>query len=181
MLLLIHNAADLDSAIASASELLVHRRRRLAEVRDADELLGVWLRRARDGDLPWSVASAGVHESLSLMGIWSLCSVDDTSPSSMRPEERRRRILDSLSGPVISCAANETRPFIPVFDAVEAAESIDLTVRELRREYPHLIGGSWFVDHPVLGLVGPKGSSEASVGSTRVDRATHRMKKGTRL
>jgi len=181
MFLLIRSAADLDFAIASANEFLIHQRRRLAGVRDADELLGVWLRLARDTDL-WSGASADMRESFSLLGIWSLCWVDHTSPSGTRsPEERRRRLFETLSNPAASWASNDPPAFIPVFDAAEADESIDGTVRELRREYPDLIGGSWFVDHPTRGLIGPKGTSDASVGSTRLDRPTHGMKKGTRL
>ena len=48
MLLLIRSADDVRSAVEAASEFLVYRRQRFAEAREADEVLGIWLRRELD-------------------------------------------------------------------------------------------------------------------------------------
>jgi hypothetical protein len=180
MLLLIRSADDVRSAVKAASEFLVYRRRRLAESREADELLGVWLRRELDVDLPswlWfdrelgagmsidvpkdaskvglGESGVGIRESFSLPGLWALCWIDGTLVSTAHSAtERRRIILDSLSGTAsASRSSSATARFFPVFAADDALESIKATMSDLEDRYPHMIGATWFLDDRERGIV----------------------------
>ena len=179
MLLLVRSADDVRSAVETASEFLVYRRQRFAEAREADEVLGIWLRRELDADLPawlWldreleagvSVdvpgdaskvspeADVGIRESFSLSGLWTLCRIDGTLLGTAHTAtERRRTILDSLLGTTsASQSSSATETFFPVFAAADAVESIKVTMRELQDRYPQIIGGTWFVDDRERGIV----------------------------
>ena len=171
MLLLIRSADDVHSAVEAASELMVYRRHRFAEAREADEVLGIWLRRELDADLPawlWldrelgdtskvspGESGVGIRESFSLSGLWTLCWVDGTLlRTAHSATERRRTILDSLVGAAsASRSLGATETFFPVFAAVDAVESIKATMSELEDRYPQMIGGTWFVDDRVRGIV----------------------------
>ena len=184
MLLLIRSADDVRAAVETASELLVYRRQRFAEAREADEVLGVWLRRELDADLPawlWldrdrgagtsidvprdtskvrlGESGVGIRESFSRSGLWTLCWIDGTLLSTAHSAtERRRTILDSLLGTAsASRSSSATETFFPVFAAVDAVESIKTTMSELAARYPQMIGGTWFVDDRVRGIVPAQG------------------------
>ena len=164
MLLLIRSADDARSAVEAASELLVYRRQRFAEAREADEVLGIWLRRELDADVPTSKVSpgesgVGIRESFSLSGLWTLCWIDGTLlRTAHSPTERRRAILDSLWGtPSASQSSSATETFFPVFAAVDAVGSIKATMSELEDRYPQLLGGTWFLDDRERGIVPAQG------------------------
>ena len=180
MLLLIRSADDVRSVVETASEFLVYRRQRFAEAREADEVLGIWLRRELDADLPawlWldrdrgagmsvdvpgdtskvspGESGVGIRESFSRSGLWTLCWIDGTLLSTAHSAtERRRTILDSLLGTAsASRPSSATETFFPVFAAADAVESIKATMSELEDRYPQMIGGTWFVDDRVRGMV----------------------------
>jgi hypothetical protein len=184
LLLIVRSADDVRSAVEAANEFLVHLRRRFPEPREVDEVLGLWLRRELDADLPawlWldrerglgmrvdapagetpgqgpREADVGVRESFSLSGLWSLCWIDGTLlRESKSPEERRRRILDALVRDAAAEAASQPGAFFPVFEATEPLDLVDENLRQLRDRYPHLVGGRWFVDDRERGIVGPRG------------------------
>ena len=175
MLLLIRSADDVRSAVKAAGEFLVYRRRHFAEPRETDEVLGIWLRRELDADLPawlWfdrkvgagvrvdslagetasrlgpREAAVGILESFSLSGLWTLCWIDGTLlREAQSSAERRRGILDAVwSTASASQSPCEPRTFFPVFTARDASDSIGATMRELQDHYPKLVGGTWFVD-----------------------------------
>ena len=188
MLLLIRSADDVRSAVKAASEFLVYRRRHFEEPRETDEVLGIWLRRELDADLPawlWfdrelgagvrvdslpageaasrlspREAAVGILESFSLSGLWTLCWIDGTLlREAPSSAERRRRILDAvLSTAAASQSPCEPGTFFPVFGASDGSDSIDATMRELQEHYPKLIGGTWFIDDRDRGLVSAKGA-----------------------
>ncbi len=180
MLLLVRSADDVRPAVEAANEFLVYQRQRVAEPRETDEILGIWLRRELDGDLPawlWldrevgagvsvhvprdaskispGEAGVGIRESFSLSGLWTLCWFDGTRVRSAHSAaERRRTILDSLFGtPSASQSSSATETFFPVFAAADAVESIKATIREIHDRYPQIIGGTWFVDDREHGIV----------------------------
>ena len=180
MLLLIRSADDVRSAIEAASEFLVYRRQRFAEPPEADDVLGIWLRRELDADLPawiWfdrelgagvsidvpgdtskvslGEAGVGIRESFSLSGLWTLGWIDGTRLSTAHSAtERRRTILDSLlSTASASRSSSAMKTFFPVFAAADAVESIKTTMSELEACYPQRIGRTWFVDDRVRGIV----------------------------
>ena len=174
VLLLIRSADDVRSAVETASELMAYRRHRFAEAREVDEILGIWLRRELDADFPawlWldrdlgvpgdasrispGEAGVGIRESLSLSGLWTLCWLDGTLLNTAHSAtERRRTILDSLLATAsASRSSSATETFFAVFAAVDAVESIKATLSELKDLYPRVIGGTWFVDDWVRGLV----------------------------
>ena len=182
MLLLIRSADDVRSAVKAASEFLVYRRRHFAEPRETDEVLGIWLRRELDADLPawlWfdrelgagvrvdslpretasrlgpREAPVGILESFSRSGLWTLCWIDGTLLRETQiSAERRRGILDAvLSTASASQSPCEPGTFFPVFGARDASDSIDAIMRELQDHYPKLIGGTWFVDDRERGIV----------------------------
>ena len=186
VLLLIRSADDVRFAVEAASEFLVYRRRHFTEPRETDEVLGIWLRRELDADLPaWRwfdrevgagvrvdslpgetaaglgprEAAVGILESFSLSGLWTLCWIDGTLlREAQSSAERRRGILDAvLSTASASQSPCEPGTFFPVFGAVDASDSIDATMRELQEHYPKLIGGTWFIDDRDRGLVSAKG------------------------
>ena len=187
MLLLIRSADDVRSAVKAASEFLVYRRRHFAEPRETDEVLGIWLRRELDADLPawlWfdrelgagvrvdsltgetasrlgpREAAVGILESFSLSGLWTLCWIDGTLLRETQiSAERRRGILDAvLSTASASQSPCEPETFFPVFGASDASDSIDAIMRELQDHYPKLIGGTWFIDDRERGLVSATGA-----------------------
>ena len=185
MLLLIRSADDVRSAVETASELLVYRRQRFAEASEADEVLGIWLRRELDADLPawlWldrelgggvsidapgrdtskvslGKSGVGIRESFSLSGLWTLCRIDGTLLSTAHSATgRRRTILDSLLGTAsASRPSSATETFFPVFAADDAVESIKATMSELEDRYPQMIGGTWFLDDRERGIVPAQG------------------------
>ncbi len=171
-LLLIRSADDVRSAVAAASAFLVYRRQRFAEAREADEALGIWLRRELDADLlawPWldrevgagmsmvspGTSGVGIRESFSSSGLWTLCWIDGTIlRTAHSATERRRTILDSFSCTTsASRSSSATETFFPVFAAADAVESIKATMSELEDRYPQMIGGTWFVDDRGRGIV----------------------------
>ena len=190
MLLLVRSADDVRAAVKTASEFLVYRRRHFAEpreTRETDEVLGIWLRRELDADLPawlWfdrelgagvrvdflqaatafrlgsREAAVGILESFSLSGLWTLCWIDGALlREAPSSAERRRRILDAvLSTASASQSPCEPGAFFPVFGASDASDSIDAIMRELQDHYPKLIGGTWFVDDRERGIVSAKGA-----------------------
>ena len=181
MLLLIRSADEVHSAVEAANEFLVYRRQRFAEASEADEVLGIWLRRELDADLPawlWldrelgggvsidapgrdtskvsrGKSGVGIRESFSLSGLWTLCWIDGTLlRTAHSATDRRRTILDSLVGtPSASRALGATESFFPVLAAVDTVESIKATMSELEDRYPQMVGGTWFVDDRVRGIV----------------------------
>jgi len=181
MLLLIRSADDVRSAVKAASEFLVYRRRRSAEPREADELLGVWLRRELDADLPtwlWfdrelgagmssdvpedaskvglGESGVGIRESFSLSGLWTLCWIDGTllRTAHAHSAAERRIVLDSILGAAsASRSSSATETFFPVFAAADAVESIKATMSDLEDRYPRMIGGTWFLDDRERGIV----------------------------
>lgn len=182
MLLLVRSSDDVRSSIKAASEFLVYRRRHFAEPRETDEVLGIWLRRELDADLPawlWfdrelgagvrvdslpgetasqlgpREAAVGILESFSLSGLCTLCWIDGTLlREAQSSAERRRGILDAvLSTASASQSPCEPGTFFPVFGASDASDSIDAIMRELQDHYPKLIGGTWFVDDRERGIV----------------------------
>ncbi len=186
MLLLVRSAGDVRSAVEAASDVLVYRRRHFAE--DRQEVLGIWLKRELEAGLPtWpsscaelgtgvpvnsqagaiaadplgGEAAAGIRESFSLLGIWTLCCMDGAIlREAESPRERRRRILDALlSTSAAARSSGEPGTFFPVFGATEASDSIAATMRELRERYPQLIGGTSFVDDESGGIVSERGAA----------------------
>ena len=180
MLLLIRSADDVCSAVEAASKFLVYQRQRFAESREADEVLGVWLRREIDAHLPawpWfdrelgagmsfdvsrdtskvspGESGVGIRESFSLSGLWALCWIDGTLLSTAHSAtQRRRTILDSLLGTASASQSSiATETFFPVFAAADAVESIKATMREIKDRYPQIVGGTWFVDDRERGIV----------------------------
>lgn len=179
MLLLVRGADDVRSAVEAASKFLVYQRQRFAESREADEVLGVWLRRELDAHLPawpWfdrelgagrsidvpgasskvspGESGVGIRESFSLSGLWALCWIDGTLLSTAHSAtERRRTILDSLLGATSASRSSATETFFPVFAAADAVESIEATMREFKDRYPQIVGGTWFVDDRERGIV----------------------------
>jgi len=164
-LLLIRSAADVRSAVEAASEFLLYRRQRFAEARDADEVLGIWLRRDLDVDLAIEVPGdpsptpeefgVGIRESFSLSELWTLCWIDGTLlRTAHSATERRRTILDSLllTGDA-SRFSSASQTFFPVFAGVDAVEFIRATMSELENRYPDMIGGTWFLDDRESGIV----------------------------
>ncbi len=179
MLLLVRSADDLGASIEAAGAFLVHLRRRSVKPREFDEVLGLWLRRELDADLPtwiWPApesragvrvgddpvdasgpgpreTAVGIREAFSLLGLWSLCWIDGTLlREAKNPGERRLRLLESLA---TDAAPRASRPgaFFPVFEATEPSGSIEPIMRELGDRFPHLVGGRWFVDDRELGLL----------------------------
>jgi len=167
--LVVRSADDLVSAIAGANELLRYRRRDVFLNRD--EILGVWLRRELDTDLPvWPTltpatstldradGAVGIRESFSLSGIWSMCWIDGTLWSTCdNAKERRGRIVDTL---VRAACGEPTKgtlgPFLPVFDRTQDSEPIEATLTKLRARFSALIGETWLLDDPKAGLSGPR-------------------------
>ena len=184
MLLLLRSADEVRSAVETASEFLVYRRQRFAEAREADEILGIWLRRKLDADLPawlWldrdrgagmslvvpgdtskvslGESGVGIRESFSRSGLWTLCWIDGTLLSTAHSAtERRRIVLDSLLGTAsASRPSSATETFFPVFAAADAVDSIKATMTELEDRYPQMIGGTWFLDDRERGIVPAQG------------------------
>jgi len=184
MLLLIRSADDVRSAVKAASELMVYLRHRFAGAREADEVLGIWLRCELDADLPawlWldrdrgagmsidvpgdtskvssGESGVGIRESFSRSGLWTLCWIVGTLLSTAHSAtERRRTILDSLLGTAsASRPSSATETFFPVFTAADAVESIKATMSELEDRYPQMIGGTWFLDDRERGIVPAQG------------------------
>lgn len=169
MLLLIRSADGIRSAVEAASELLLYRRRAFAEPREADEVLGIWLRPQLDADLPtWfrdggelgagarigvqrpTEATVGVRESFSLSGLWSLCWIDGTVLREAKSaNERRNRIVGAL----VSAAERQPGAFLPVFHETESTQTIGAMLQDLRVRHPDLIPENWFLDHRERGLV----------------------------
>ena len=187
MLLLVRSSDDVRSSVKSASEFLVYRRRHFAEPRETDEVLGIWLRRELDADLPawlWfdrelgagvrvdslpgetasqlgpREAGVGILESFSLSGLCTLCWIDGTLlREAPSSAERRRRILDAvLSTAAASQSPCEPGTFFPVLGASDGSDSIDATMRELQEHYPKLISGTRFIDDRERGLVSARGA-----------------------
>lgn len=154
MLLLIRSADDVRSDVEAANELLVYRRQRFAGANEADEAIGVWLRRELDLDLQGE-GGLGIRESFSRSGVWALCWIDDTLLSSAHGAiERRRTVLDSLlkrASRARCSSASET--FFPVFAAADTVESVKSTLSELKDRYPQIIGKTWFIHDRERGIV----------------------------
>lgn len=184
MLLLVRSADDMRAAVEAANEFLMYQRQRVAEAREVDEVLGIWLRRELDADLPawlWPARDRGagmsidvyggtsnvapgesgvsIRASFSCSGLWTLCWIDGTRVSTVHSATvRQRTILDSLLG--TACArrnSSATETFFPVFAAADAAESIKATMSELEDRYPQMIGGTWFLDDRERGIVPAQG------------------------
>ena len=180
ILLLVRSAGTLRSAVEAANALLVYERQRVAEPPEADEVIGIWLRRELDADLPtwrWrnrgfgagvsvdvpgaatrngpGKAGVGVRESFSLSGSWTLCWIDGTFVRTAHSAAERRRIsLDALLGNAYaSPSRSAAEAFFPVFAAADALESIAASMLEIHDRYPQIIAGTWFVDDPERGIV----------------------------
>lgn len=182
MLLMVRSADDVRLAVEAANKFLVYRRRHFPVPREVDEVLGIWLRRELDADLPawlWinrelgagvqldgsdgedvlaprlAATAVGIRESFSLSGLWSLCWIDGTFLEKAKTaRERRNQILESL----VKEGARGAGEFFPVFDATETSDSIEATLQALRAEHPSLISKTWFSDDREQGLVGPQGT-----------------------
>ncbi len=163
MLLVVRSADDLASAITGVNQVMSYRRR---GSQNRDEVLGLWLRRALDAELPmWPLnpttstldradGSVGVRESFSLSGIWSMCWIDGTLVSACQStKERRCRVVDMLSTATSGSSTRGTPGvFLPVVDAAQDIESIEETLAELRARFTGQIGDTWLVDDPMAGL-----------------------------
>lgn len=180
---MIRSANDVVSAIEGANEFLAYRRRYFPEPREGDEVLGIWLRRELDADLPvWLSLGAigacarlegkcgeaplarglteeagGIRESFSLSGLWSLCWMDGPClREAQSARQRRNRILDAL----VKDAAMEPGAFLPIFDATETSDAVEAMLKELRAQHPELISATWFIGDRDRGrgLIGSRGS-----------------------
>ena len=174
-ILLIRSVDDVLDAVEQVNEFLVHRRQLITESHETDEILGIWLRRELDADLPaWLMlepaiessksrerrvgrrlgsgeASLGIRGSVSISQLWALCQLDGkllcTTNSAA---ERRCKVLDYFlqARSASPCSGDK-----PVFFAVtEAGPSIKSTVRKLQESYPRIVGRTWFIDDPESGL-----------------------------
>jgi len=181
-LLLVRSSDDIRSAVKTVSEFLVYRRHRLGTLRDADEVLGIWIRGDLDAGLPtWPCVDAvpgktdkapiqngqtapgcssgetavSIRESFSLSGIWTLCWIDGLSMrEALSRAERRRQMLDSfLIGRCPAHSVARLRPFFPVFGASEVGDSGDAALRELQARYPEFVADRWFIDDRERGIV----------------------------
>jgi hypothetical protein len=182
LLLMVRSADDVRSAVEAANESPVYRRRRSPGPREVDEVLGLWLRRELDADLPaWLGldrerelgmrvdAPAGetpgqgpgkdvaVREYCSLSGLWGRCRIDGPLPRESESPEERRRVLDALARDAAAEAARKPGASFPVFEATEPLDLVDENLRQLRDRYPYLVGGRWFVADRERGIVGPRG------------------------
>lgn len=175
-ILLIRSVDDLLDAVEKVNEFLVHRRQYVTETHEADEILGIWLRRELDADLPaWLMlepaiesgesregrvgrplgeASLGIRESVSISQLWTLCQIDGTLLSRAdSAAERRRTILDYfVRASSASQSSGDKAIFFAVFAVTDADLSIRSTVRELQNSYPKIVGRTWFIDDPEFGL-----------------------------
>lgn len=183
MLLFIRSPGDVRSAVSAVSEVLVYRQRHLPQRGTGDEVLGVLLRAELDAGLPrWpsfdgecvggvppyahamegsstrlpSAGDFGIRESLSISGLWSLCWIDGTTIQEAKDcSERRARILEVLVPYATYGDDNGSGGFFPVFDASESSDAIGVTLRALRRRYPRVVAGAWFVHDRQVGILGP--------------------------
>jgi len=177
-ILLIRSVGDLLDAVEDVNEFLVHRRQLVTESHEADEILGIWLRRELDTDLPaWLMlepaiesgksregrvgqrfgpgeASLGIRESVSISQLWALCNIDGTLLSTADGATgRRRTILDHfVRARSTSHSSGDKAIFFAVFTATETGLSVKSTVRELQDSYPNIVGRTWFIDDPESGL-----------------------------
>ena len=165
-LLLVRSTHDLASAVAGANALLRYRRRAVSHTRD--EILGVWIRRELDADLPvWpslnpatatldrADRAVGGRESFSLSGLWSICWIDCELLSACETaKERRHRVVDTL---VKAACVDSTRGnlgvFHPVFDGAQDSESTEDALTDLRARFLNLNAGTGFVDDATRGLI----------------------------
>ena len=151
MLLLIRSADDVGSAVEAASEFLVYQRGRFAPAYEEDEVLGVWLRRELEADLP------GIRESFSRSGMWTLCWINHALLSTaLSATERRRITLDSLLAVASASrgrSSSAAKTFFPVFAAADADDAIKASMSELQDRHPQTIGETWFLDDGERGIV----------------------------
>ncbi len=197
MLLVIRSVRHVKSAVEQASDYLIHYRRYACDPCQRDTLLGIWIRRRIDADLPMLLfrgervqgdgrpvddpredyspeAPVGVRTSWSLSGLWSLCWLDGPAlRENPSPHQRRRQVLDHL----VQGAQRTARTpgaFRPVFDHTDAHDIVNANLAELRSRYAHLIAAHWYIDNPEHGIAGPYGTTrdyqingESNPGSRR--------------
>ena len=179
VLLLVRSADDMRSAAKAAGELVAYQRQRCAGDRETDDVVGIWLKRDLDAELPawpWAdrqlgagllvgpldkrsaseiamgEAGLGIRESFSISGIWTLCWIDGTLfRSAQGSAERRNAVLGTLVD--TARASSQNGAFFPVFGAGDPVEHAEATMSELEDRYPNLIGATWFVDERERGIV----------------------------
>ena len=147
LLLLVRSADDMRSAAKAASELVAYLRQRFAGDREIANVVGIWLKRDLDAELPawpWAddrqlgaglivgppdkrsaskiamgEAGLGIRESFSISGIWTLCWIDGTLfRSAQGSAERRNAVLRTLVD--TARASSQNGAFFPVFGARKA-------------------------------------------------------------
>lgn len=191
-LLLIRSVDHAEVAIEQVSEFLVHHRRYGDDPDQRNALLGIWVRRELDADLPTlfacservqicgctvgdptegrpPVAPVGIRTSTSVSGLWALCWLDGPALSEAHnPHQRRRQILDVLVQGAVPPASLPGAIF-PVFAHTDSRDTLDANLTDLRSRYPHLVATHWYIDDPELGIGGPWGRASAGC---RLERGT---------
>lgn len=171
-LLLIPSVDHAETAVEQASEYWVHQRRYRGDPARNDALLGIWVRRELDADLPAlcpgdhcgtdtvegssggdpSMVPVGIRTSSAVSGLWSMCWLDGPALRDAHdPHQRRRRILDLLVQPA-AAGCSTPGEFFPVFARSDSRESIDAHLTELGSRYPDLVASQWYVDDPERGI-----------------------------
>jgi hypothetical protein len=166
-ILLVRSMAEMHTATKAASSFLIYRRL-LSQPDLDDEVLAIWVKRDLDVDLPacsQSEHGVGIHESVSLAGVWTLCWIDGQLIRGARSSAERRDVIVStfVQAQLSSRASTEPAAFFPVFEPNESVEIIEAEVRSLRARYPRLVAAQWYRDHKERGIV----PAERAYGSTR--------------
>lgn len=183
-LLLISSVDHAEVAVEQASDYLVHHRRYGGDPAQRDALLGIWIRRELDADLPTlfpcgehvqtcgcavgdptegrpPAVPVGIRTSSSVSGLWSLCWLDGSAlREAHNPHQRRRLILDVLVQGAAP-AASLPGAFFPVFAHTDSRDTVHATLTELGSRYPRLVATHWYIDDPEQGISGPCGTTSA--------------------
>jgi len=189
--LLVSRREAVDTSLETVASLLAFRRDQ--QLPD-DSLLGVWVRPQLDEGLPRrlctgeidfgpalghhraSRAPAGdteagrgglaLDETLSFAGVWTLAWLESAGPFA-HGRRARLRILEELVAPAAGPSPDaETAVFLPVYDN-ESRQAAEPLTRGLRRSYPALVSGRWFIMDSQRGNLG---RSEADNGRFRRGR-----------
>ncbi|BBG01202.1 hypothetical protein C8E95_6422 [Pseudonocardia autotrophica] len=182
VLLLIRSVDLAEVSVEQASDYLVHHRRYGDDPDQCDTLLGIWIRRELDADLPTLFpcgerrqtcgcavddppeerlpeVPVGIRTSSSVSGLWSLCWLGGPAlREAHNPHQRRHRVLDFLVQGAAP-AASLPGAFFPVFAHTDSDHTVN--ANQLRSRYPHLVATHWYIDDPEQGISGPCGTTSA--------------------